>query len=136
MISSSGYSFKFVSPGPSGLSASRTYTLPDASGTMLLSRALQNVTSNYSMLTTDSLVLVDATSGAITITLPSPSNATAATVYTVKKIDSSAHVVTVQTNGQLTNIDAAATYALNTQWKYVSVADRGSNNGFALVANN
>lgn len=72
-------------------------------GTELLNvqRGIRNpftrtVTANYTLLTTDDVVLVDATAGAVTITFPDPTRAQHYT-GTVKKIDNSAHAVTFAT---------------------------------------
>lgn len=53
-------------------------------------------TSSYSMADDDSVILADATAGAMTITLPLPQNALRR-VITIKKIDTTGFVVTVAT---------------------------------------
>lgn len=67
----------------------------------------------------------NSTTGAFTITLPTAVGITGR-VYTVKKIDASANAVTVDGDGSET-IDGAATYALATQWKSVTVISNGTN---------
>ena len=59
-------------------------------------------------------MLVDATEGAITITLPKVSECSGRW-YTIKKIDASVNVVTIDGDGGET-IDGVATYALSRQW--------------------
>lgn len=69
-------------------------------------------------------ILVDATAGAVTITLP-----TAAVGYapiSVKKTDGSANAVTVQRAGAAT-IDGATTYVLSAQYDSVQVIADGAN---------
>ena len=53
-------------------------------------------TTSYSMTDDDSVILADATAGAMTITLPRPSD-TRRRVITIKKIDTTGNVVTVAT---------------------------------------
>ena len=83
------------------------------------------ITNNYTIETGINLILADATSGPITVTLPDAvtnngmSNA-------VVKIDSSANAVTVDGAGAQT-INGSATHSLPTQWDYVVVTSDGSN---------
>lgn len=76
--------------------------------------AIATKTGNYTATLDDDTILVDATSGAITITLPAASTATNK-VLTVKKIDSSANTVTVAPNAAET-IDGATTMVLSAPW--------------------
>lgn len=70
------------------------------------------VTSNYTMLESDEVILVDTTTAPVTITLlPTP---VVGTIITVKKIDSSANAVTIDGNGK--NIDGQATQTINNQF--------------------
>lgn len=70
------------------------------------------VTTNYLMLESDEVILVDATAGPVTITLfPTP---VIGTIITVKKIDSSANIVTNDGNGK--NIDGQATQTISNQF--------------------
>jgi len=57
-------------------------------------RHLVTKTANYTLTASDQVVLVDATSGVLSMTLPAASGCTGR-VYTIKKIDSSANAVTV-----------------------------------------
>lgn len=69
------------------------------------------------------LVLVDASSGAVTITLPAAED-NEGTVYIFKKIDSSGNSVTIDGNGSET-IDGEQSVVLNLQYQYVTVACDG-----------
>lgn len=62
-----------------------------------------------------SLLLVSASAGAVTITLP-PVNEQKHRVLTIKKTDSTANAVTIDANGSET-IDGALTTSLTTQWQ-------------------
>jgi len=68
------------------------------------------------------VVLADASGGAITITLPSPS--TNAWVQ-VKKTDSSTNAVTVDGGGN--NIDGASSFDITTQYESYTMVSDGSN---------
>lgn len=83
--------------------ALRTFVFPDTNATILTSSSSvvlpeRTVTSNTTLSTsTDSILYADATAGAITVTLPSPTGTDAGLVYEIKKIDSSlSNQVTIQ----------------------------------------
>jgi hypothetical protein len=83
------------------------------------------VTASYTMTLNDSIVLVNATAGAITITLPLANECTQKRI-SIKKTDASANVVTIDGNGAET-IDGTATKTLATQYKsYELVASGGA----------
>jgi hypothetical protein len=98
------------------------------------STAIVAKTATYTAVQTDNVILCDATSGAITINLPA-ANGTRNTgkVYTIKKTDSSGNAITVDANGSQT-IDGALTYALASQYKYVTIISDGAN--WHVIANN
>jgi len=101
----SGYASKFVSvkAEEDGLSFS---DVPPSGGW-----TLKHVSTNYTA-STNEFVLADASTGAITIALPSPAaNARVA----VKKVDSSANNVTVDAG--TANIDGDTTFTLETQYE-------------------
>jgi len=80
------------------------------------------VTADHTAVT-QSLVLVDASGGPVTVTLPGP---TSTAVVTVKKIDSSANAVTIATPGSET-IDGDSDRTLTAQWVAREVASDGTN---------
>lgn len=71
--------------------------------------------------------LCDATSGAITVTLPAVADAdpTAGRVVTVKKTDASGNAVTLDADGSET-IDGATTKALSSQYDSVTIVSDGT----------
>lgn len=69
-------------------------------------------------------VAVDATAGAITITLPAAASCTGRR-YDIKKVDSSANAVTIDGNAAET-IDGAATKVLSAQYSAATVISNGS----------
>lgn len=85
-------------------------------------------TAHYTVSTNDGdnvLVNVDATGGAVTITLYAAANNTGK-IVTVKKIDSGSNAVTVDGNAAET-IDGAATVSLADQYDSVSLVSDGTN---------
>ena len=83
---------------------------------------LRNISSNYIAVDADAL-LVDSTSGAITITLP---EVTLAARIIVKKKDSSINAVTVATYGSET-IDGSASLTISAQNEAYSLISDGEN---------
>jgi hypothetical protein len=90
----------------------------------LVRRPVVSKSAAYSLSAEDDVCLVSASGGAVTITLPAASIGSGA-VYSVKKTDASANVVTVDGAGAET-IDGAATYALTVQYQSVTVVSTGS----------
>lgn len=68
--------------------------------------------------------LVDATSGSVTITLPTAVNNTAA--FIIKKIDSSTNTVIVDGNASET-IDGDTTITIYDQYNYIEIISDGTN---------
>lgn len=89
-----------------------------------LLRRPMTTTASITLKAIDNIVLVDATGGAITITLP-PVAQHSSRVYTVKKIDASGNAVTVDGNGAET-IDGALTAVLAAQWDSVMIVSNGT----------
>lgn len=71
----------------------------------------------------DEIVYVDASGGAVTITLPDARRFWGYS-FTVKKLDASVNAVTLDGDGAL--IDGAATYPLAAQYEVVRVASDGT----------
>ena len=111
----SGYASKFVSvkAEEDGLSFS---DVPPSGGW-----TLKHVSTNYTASDGD-CVLVDASSGNITITLPEPSKDIQ---VNVKKIDSSSNIVIVMPNGG--SIDGEASKEISTQYESYFLVSDGSN---------
>lgn len=72
------------------------------------------------------VLLCDATSAAFNETLPAPSVVASGFTITIKKIDSSAHAVTILPNAS-EKIDGAASYALSTQYQVSRLTTDGTN---------
>ena len=89
-----------------------------------LSLDIKAKSADYTATVADEVFLVDATAGAVTVTLPSVSRL-AGKSYTIKKTDASANAVTIDGDGSET-IDGAATQSLASQWDSVTVVSDGS----------
>lgn len=102
-------------PGPAGPAGA------DAIGGPV---AISIKNANYTAMLSDNVLLGDATSGAIILTLPSAASAVGQ-VFFFKKIDSSANVVTVKGNGTEL-IDGANTLLISTQYAAITVVSNGT----------
>lgn len=89
-----------------------------------VSRSIVTETTNYTATTSDYTILVDATAGAVTITLPAASGLTGQ-VINIKKIDSSSNAVTISRAGTDT-IDGGTTLSIATQYQAYTVQTNGS----------
>ena len=85
--------------------------------------ASDEVTTSETLSSSTQFVWVDATLGNVIITLPAAADNTR-TVYTIKKIDSSNHTVTIDANGSET-IDGEETVVLNLQYAYITIVCDG-----------
>ena len=90
--------------------------------------SVNSITTNASVSTgqNNSVVLANATSGAITVTLPSAIAAGAAFIVTIKKTDSSGNAVTISPVLAQT-IDGASSVALSSQWQVYQLVSDGAN---------
>ena len=81
-------------------------------------------TANYTLTTSDEVILADATGGALTLTLPTAVGNT--NLYTIKKIDSSSNTATITTSSAQT-IDGGGTAVVKVQYASVNLVSNGSN---------
>ncbi|HEY3999843.1 MAG TPA: phage tail protein [Candidatus Xenobia bacterium] len=81
-------------------------------------------TTSYTLVATDDVVLGNATSAAITLTLPSAAGITGKT-YSMKKIDPTGNAVTIATTGSQT-IDGSTTQVLAAQYQEMMVVSNGT----------
>jgi hypothetical protein len=82
-------------------------------------------TSNFTTISSNHTIPVDATSGAIVISLVS-ATAAVGIIQVIKKIDASVNTVTIDPSGSET-IDGAATKVLSTQWESMMIQSNGTN---------
>jgi hypothetical protein len=85
---------------------------------------IRTVTTDENVALTDTTILVDATSGDVTLTLPTALSAESM-VYNFKKIDASANQMIVDGNGSET-IDGALNKSTTTQWESFSIQSNGT----------
>ena len=113
-------SLKGLAPASGGgtanyLRADGTWIIPPA-----LKTPISTKTANYLITTADGTIIVNAASGAVTITLPSAASA-AEYHFTIKKIDTSSNTVTIAGT-----IDGTTNYVLYSQYEAVRVQSDGS----------
>lgn len=85
-------------------------------------RYIRSVTASTTLGDGDRTILVDASGGAVTVTLPT-ANAFKGTEYRVKKIDASGNAVTI---AAADTVDGAASIATTTQWASYTVQCNGA----------
>lgn len=81
---------------------------------------INTVSSNYVATANDDIIRVDATSGPISITLPTP-NLVTGKIYYIQKIDSSGNAVTV-----VATINGQSNFVINNQYELISVYSDGT----------
>jgi hypothetical protein len=84
-----------------------------------------DVTGDSTLDKNNFIVPVDATSAAITITLPAVADILDGKKYIIKKIDSSVNAVTIDGDGS-EEIEGATTQALSNQWEFIEIVSTGS----------
>lgn len=89
-----------------------------------ITRKVTSKTANYTLVIPDRGVLVSASGGAVTITLPTAASAKDVDFF-VKKLDSSGNTVTIDANGSET-IDGATTKVISTQYTAVTIYSDGT----------
>lgn len=84
----------------------------------------RTITSSDTLTLLDEVIFVDASGGAVTVTLPTVADKTNKR-YNIKKIDSSANAVTIDGDGSET-IDDTTTRILSSQYDAVVIQNDGS----------
>lgn len=84
----------------------------------------QSLTADTTLKASNTVASVDASGGAVTITLPLASQHVSR-VYSIKKVDASANAVTI-TPSSTDTVDGAASYSLTNQWDSVTVISTGT----------
>jgi hypothetical protein len=109
--------------GRVGIATSTPYSSLQVGGSF--ATALVVKTAAYGITASDCVLLGDATSGAITLTLPTAVGI-AGRQYTVKRANGGSNAVTLATSGSQ-NIDGAGSIVLATQYERVTVISDGEN---------
>ena len=116
----------FILPGTDGTSGQVLNT--DGAGNLgwtssaALTRVVSTKTSNYTLLTSDSIILADTTSGDLTLTLPSVVSASGRT-FTVKRKTSDVNILKVTS---ASNIDGATDSFIDNQYDFISYFSDGT----------
>ncbi len=113
---------------PSGTGSAGQFLKTDGAGVgswSYITYSTATKTANYTIATSDTVILGDATSGAITITLPAASTVSGYRFY-VKKIDSSANTVTIARTGADT-IDGGTSAVISVQYVTLNLVSNGTN---------
>ncbi len=113
-ISAQPYSKRPVPTDLTQLSAWLTIELGNIQRGMI-QPASKTISTNYTATTSDGLLLVDTTAGAISVTLPDP-NRVHDMVVTIKRISAGAHNVTI-----VGTVDGTVNPSLTAQWKALTV---------------
>ena len=98
---------------------------------MAIGAAITTKNTAYTATANDETILANVSAGAFAITLPTAVGATGKT-YCIKKIDSSANAVTVNTTSSQT-IDGATSRLLTNQYDAIQVQSDGAN--WFIIAN-
>lgn len=88
-------------------------------GTSDIAFPIATVTGAYLATALDRTILGDASGGVVTVTLP-PKASAGGRIYTIKKIDGSANVVTIDANGAET-IDGSSAISLTAPYEAVTI---------------
>lgn len=91
-----------------------------------LSLAIKTVSADYSIAASDNTVLVNTTSGAIAIQLPSPSGISGR-IYTIKKIGIGGIDKELTITPAAGTIDGGNSYIIYNDWTFVSLQSDGTN---------
>lgn len=95
-------------------------------GVVNYNRKSQTITSDYTANEFEELVLVNATSGNITVRLPNAITHKEAQ-YTIKKIDSTSNTITVQSVISGQKIDDSSSHILTEQYQFATYQSDGNN---------
>ena len=102
-----------------------TYDAYRITDQILKAKRMVEKTADYTATAEDEIILVDATSAAVTITFPTAAGIQGVS-YTVKKTDAGGNTVTLNPAGSET-IEGSATKVLSTQWSYYTITSDGEN---------
>jgi type II secretory pathway component PulC len=91
-----------------------------------VSMSIATITSDYTLTSANSTVLANTTSGAITITLPAPTNI-AGRIYTIKKIGTGGIDKELTIAPASGTIDGGVSYVIYNDWTYVTLQTDGTN---------
>lgn len=91
-----------------------------------LSMAIKTITANYTATAADNTILANTSTGALTITLPSPASITGR-IYTIKKIGTGGIDNDLTINPASGTIDGGTSYKIYNDWTFVTLQTDGAN---------
>lgn len=91
-----------------------------------VSMAIRTITNSETLTNTDNTVLVNTTSGAVTVTLPAPGTI-AGRIYTIKKIGTGGIDKELTITPSSGTIDGGSTYTIYNDYTYVTLQTDGTN---------
>lgn len=83
-------------------------------------------TASYVATESDEFIAVDATSGAVVITLPAVATTRVGKTYTIKKVDSSGNAASINPSGSEQTDGSATTIDITTQYMAYTIINTGS----------
>lgn len=89
-------------------------------------RTVITITSSHVPTEPDEFILVDATSAAVTVRLPSAFGVRGQT-HTVKRISGGVNSVFVDTHQSSESIDGSTSISLASQWSWITIVSNGAN---------
>ena len=100
--------------------------LRDAVYSVLGVRPYAAKTTSYPATESDEFIAVDATAGAVVITLPAVATTRVGKVYTVKKVDASGNAASINPNSTETLDGSATTLDITTQYAAITIINTGT----------
>jgi hypothetical protein len=91
-----------------------------------LAMSITTVNSNYTLTAADNTILVNTTAGAVTVTLPAPTNF-AGRIYTIKKIGTGGIDNELTITPASGTIDNGTSYVIYNDWTFVTMQTDGTN---------
>jgi hypothetical protein len=91
-----------------------------------LALAIKTISSNYTVTAADNTILANTTTGALTVTLPAPTNF-AGRIYTIKKIGSGGIDNDLTISPASGTIDGGTSYKIYNDWTFVTLQTDGTN---------
>jgi hypothetical protein len=110
---------------PGGTPATQKVTLQSVAN-LIRATPYAAKTTSYPAVETDEFLAVDATAGAVVITLPAVASTRVGKVYTVKKVDASGNAASLNPNASETIDGSATTLDITTQWQSVTIICTGA----------
>lgn len=110
---------------PAGTPATQKVTLQSVAN-LVRAMPYASKTADYVATETDEFIAVDATAGAVVITLPAVATTRVGKTYTVKKVDVSVNAASINPNSTETLDGSATTLDITTQYAAITIICTGT----------